>query len=123
MFFQAASLWPSIAYLSNGQPVSRRDFYVNQLRGVKLIPLTDLWTRPTDGKAPVILEQAAVQEAKAVIIYIEGLYGQGGVVRFLNSLGKARSLEAVIKTALPIEYAEFDQQWNKWIAGKWLFVG
>jgi hypothetical protein len=118
VFFQAASLWPSIAYLSNGQPVSRRDFYVNQLRSVKLIPLTDLWMWPIDEKAPATLEQAAQQEAKAVIIYIEERYGPGGVVRFLNSLGTARSLEAAIQTALPIEYAEFDQQWNKWIAGK-----
>jgi len=118
VFFQAASLWPSIAYLNNGQPVSRRDFYVDQLRGVNLIPLTDLWTWPTAEKAPATLEQTARQEAKAVIIYIEERYGPGGVVRFLNSLGTARSLEAAIKTALAIDYAEFDQQWNKWIAGK-----
>ncbi len=117
VFFQAATLWPSIAYLSNGQPVSRRDFYVNQLRSVKLIPLTDLWTWPTEGKAPATLEQAALQEAKALIIYIEERYGQGGVVSFLNSLGKARSLEAAIQTALSIKYSDFDQQWNKWIAG------
>ena len=118
VFFHAASLWPSLAYLSNGQPVSRRDFYVDQLRGVKLIPLTELWTWPTDEKAPAALDQAAMQEAKAVIIYIEERYGPDGVVRFLNALGTARSLEAAIKTALAIDYAEFDQQWNKWIAGK-----
>ena len=58
-----------------------------------------------------------MQEAQAVIIFIEEKYGRNGVVRFLNSLGTALSLEAAVTTALPIEYAEFDQQWHKWIAG------
>jgi hypothetical protein len=118
VFFQAASLWPSIAYLNNGQPVSRRDFYVDQLRGVKLFPLTNLWTWPPAGNDAATLEPAALQEAKAVIIYIEERYGPDGVVRFLNALGKARSSETAIQTALAIDYAEFDQRWTKWIAGQ-----
>ncbi len=117
VFYQSTILPPSVDMSPSGWLVSRRDFYVNQLRSVNLIPLADLWTWPTDGKAPATLEQAARQEAKAVIIFIEEKYGRDGVVRFLNSLGKAPSLETAIKTALPIEYAEFDQQWNKWIAG------
>jgi hypothetical protein len=118
VFFHAASLWPSLAYLSNGQPVSRRDFYVDQLRDVKLMPLTEMWTWPTAEQDPATVEQMATQEANAAIIFIEEKYGRDGVVRFLNALGTARSLEAAIETALPIDYAEFDQQWNQWIAGK-----
>jgi hypothetical protein len=118
VFYQSTILPPSMDLSPDGWPVSRRDFYVNQLRGVKLIPLTDLWTWPAAGHDPATVEQVATQEAKAVIIFIEEKYGRDGVVRFLNSLGKAPSLEAAITTALPIEYAEFDQQWNKWIAGK-----
>ncbi len=117
VFHQSAILPPSMDISPEGWPASRRDFYVNQLRGVKLIPLADLWTWPAAGHDPATVEQAAMQEAKAVIIFIEEKYGRDGVVRFLNSLGKARSLEAAIQTALPIEYAEFDQRWNKWIAG------
>jgi hypothetical protein len=80
--------------------------------------LTNLWTWPTAGNDAATLKPAALQEAKAVIIYIEEKYGQDGVVRFLNALGKARSSEVAIKTALAIDYAEFDQQWTQWIAGK-----
>jgi hypothetical protein len=118
VFYQSTILPPSMDLSPDGWPVSRRDHYVKQLHGAKLIPLAELWTWPAAGHDPATVEQVAMQEAKAVIIYIEERYGQGGVVRFLNSLGKARSLAAAITTALPIEYAEFDQQWNKWIAGK-----
>jgi hypothetical protein len=117
VFYQSTILPPSMDLSPDGWPVSRRDHYVKQLHGVKLIPLTELWTWPAAGYDPATAEQAATQEAKAVIIFIEEKYGRDGVVRFLNSLGKARSLEAAITTALPIEYAEFDQRWNKWIAG------
>jgi hypothetical protein len=119
VFYQSTILPPSVDMSPSGRLVSRRDFYVNQLRGVKLVPLADLWTWPTAGWSPAVAPgQAPMQEAQAVIIYIEERYGPAGVVRFLNSLGTARSLEAAIKTSLSIDYAEFDQQWGKWIAGK-----
>ncbi len=117
VFYQSTILPPSVDMSPGGRFVSRRDHYVKPLRGVKLVPLTELWTWPAAGPDPAAVEQVATQEAEAVIIFIEEKYGRDGVVRFLNSLGKARSLEAAIKTALPIEYAEFDQQWNKWIVG------
>jgi hypothetical protein len=117
VFFQSAILPPSMDISPDGWPVSRRAYYVNQLRNSGLIPLTDLWTWPTAGHDYGTLEQVATQEADAMIIYIEEKYGKDGVVHFLNALGKARSLEAAIKTALPIEYAKFNQQWTKWIAG------
>lgn len=117
-FFQRESLWPSLAYLTNGQPVSRRADYVNQLRGTSLIPLTDVWTWPKEGTFQAAVDRQALQEAKAMIIFIEEKYGRAGVIRFLNSLGTARSLETAIKTALAISYTEFDRQWNQWITGK-----
>ena len=117
-YFQAASPWPSTADLANGQPVSRRADYVNQFRDIKLIPLNDLWPWPKEGANLATVEQLATREANAMIIFIEEKYGPDGVVRFLNALGQARSLETAIKTAFSIEYVEFDQQWNKWIAGK-----
>ncbi|HTP08529.1 MAG TPA: hypothetical protein VMP08_09780 [Anaerolineae bacterium] len=118
VFYQSAILPPSMDISPDGWPVSRRARYVDQLRGTKLIALTDLWTWPSAGYYYGPLGQAATQEAEAVIIYIEEKYGRDGVVRFLNALGKARSLETAISTALPIEFAEFNQQWTKWIAGE-----
>ena len=64
------------------------------------------------------MEYAAVNETEAVVIFIEDRYGENGVVRFLNSLGKAHSLEAAIEAALPVSFGEFNQQWTKWINGK-----
>ena len=63
-------------------------------------------------------EHGAAQEAEALVIYIEERYGQDGVVRFLNSLGKARSLKDAIEAALPVSFGEFNRQWTAWITGK-----
>ena len=116
VFYQPVSLPPSAGILPNGRLDSLRGGYVNQLRGQDLPPLADLWSWPTDAHFET-LDQTAAQEAKAFVIYIEERYGKDGVVRFLNSLGKARSLKGAIEAALPVRFDEFNRQWMKWITG------
>mgnify|MGYP001767587172 CR=1 FL=1 len=38
-----------------------------------------------------------------------------GVIKLLNALGPARSIEQAIETALSVPFADFDQQWREWI--------
>ena len=64
------------------------------------------------------VEHVAAHEDEAVVIYIEKRYGQDGVVRFLNSLGKAHSLADAIEAALPVSFGEINGQWTAWITGK-----
>jgi hypothetical protein len=118
MYFQSAFLPPSVDISPKGMLVPRREHYVNQLRGENLVPLVSLWDWPTDGHYFGLLEHVAVAEAQAVVVYIEERYGREGVVRFLNSLGKAQSLDEAIETALPTSFSEFNQRWQKWIAGE-----
>ncbi len=117
MFYQPTSLPPSSAHMPDGQLIPLSQRYVEKLHREQLVPLVTLWDWPTDGQYFGPLEQVATQEAEAVVIYIEERYGQDGVVRLLNALGKAHSLEEAIEAALPVSFAEFDRQWSKWIAG------
>ena len=118
VFYQSAILPPSMDISPDGWPVSRRAYYVNPLRGENLVPLVSVWDWPTDKHAFGLLDHVAAAEAEAVVIYIEERYGQDGVVRFLNSLGKAHSLDEAIEAALPISFGEFNRLWLKWIAGE-----
>jgi hypothetical protein len=118
VFYQSAVLPPAVDISPDGWPVSRREHYVNQLRGENLVPLVSLWEWPTDGHYFGLLEHVAVAEAESIVIYIEERYGQDGVVRFLNSLGKAHALDEAIEAALPISFGEFNRLWLKWIAGE-----
>jgi len=118
LFFQPRLLPPSNARLPNGAPVSLRQRYVDLLRGENLLPLVSLWDWPTEGNYFGLLEPVAVAEAESLVIYIEDRYGKAGVVRFLNSLGKAQALDEAIDAALPVSFGEFNRQWLKWIAGE-----
>jgi hypothetical protein len=109
---------PGTARLPDGRPVSLRDRYVDMLSDETLLSLNSLWKWPTAGKGFGLLERIAVQDAEAVIIYIEEQYGPDGVVRFLNALGPAHSLAEAISAALPVSFGEFNRQWTKWIAGE-----
>jgi hypothetical protein len=115
MFYSPAFLPPASARLTDGQPVSRRENYASVLRNESLLPLLSLWDRPSQGQGFRLLQHVAVNEAEAVITYIEERYGEDGVVRFLNALGPAHSLEDAIETALPVSFGEFNRQWTQWI--------
>ena len=117
VFYQPTFLPPSSARMPDGQLISLSQRYVEQLHQEKLVPLVSLWNWPTDGHSVGLLEHVATQEAEAIVIYVEERYGQDGVVRFLNSLGKAHSLEDAIEAALPVSFGEFNRQWTMWIAG------
>ena len=118
LFYHPRLLPPSNARLPNGQPISLRQRYVDLLRGENLVPLVSLWDWPTDGHTFGLLEHVAVAEAESIVIFIEERYGKEGVVRFLNSLGKAHSLDEAIAAALPVSFGEFNRQWLRWIAGE-----
>ena len=47
---------------------------------------------------------------------IEWQYGEDGVARFLNALGRAHSLEGAIEAALPVSFGEFNRQWTGGLA-------
>ncbi len=103
--------------MPDGQLISLSQRYVEQLHREQLVPLVALWNWPADGQDSGLPEYVATQEAEAMVIYVEERYGQDGVVRFLNSLGKARSLEGAIGAALKVPFEDFNRQWTKWIAG------
>jgi hypothetical protein len=117
VFYQPTSLPPSSAHMPDGQLISLSQRYVEQLYQQQLVPLASLWNWPADGRSLGRLDHVATQEAEALVIYVEERYGQDGVVRFLNSLGKAHSLADAIEAALPVSFEEFNRQWTKWIAG------
>jgi hypothetical protein len=118
VFYQPTSLPPSSAHMPDGQLIPLSQRYVEQLHQEELIPLVSLWNWPADGQGFGLLQHVVVNQAEAIIIYIEEQYGKDGVVRFLNSLGKAHSLETAIEAALPVSFGEFNRQWTKWITGK-----
>ena len=104
--------------MPDGQLISLSQRYVEQLHQEELIPLDALWDWPTAGQGFGLLEHIAVKETEAIIIYLEEQYGAEGVVRFLNALGRAHSLEAAIEAALPVSFGEFNRQWTRWITGE-----
>ena len=118
LFYQPTILPPSSAQMPDGQLIPLNQRYVEQFRQEELVPPASLWNWPADGHTFGLLEHVATREAEAVVIFIEERYGQDGVVRFLNSLGKAHSLQDAIEAALPVSFGEFNRQWTAWITGK-----
>jgi hypothetical protein len=94
--------------------ISQRPDYVRLLQTNQRLPLDAVWNWDTRSESFGLLEYAAVNEAQAVIIFIEDRFGAEGVVQFLNALGLADSLEEAIEAALPIDYGEFLRQWRVW---------
>ena len=117
VFYQPTILPPSSTHMPDGQFIPLNQRYVERFRPDELIPLVSVWNWSTQGYFGP-LEQVATQEAQAMVIYIEERYGQDGVVRFLNALGKAHSLQDAIEAALPVSFGEFNRQWTAWITGK-----
>ncbi len=118
LFYPPEFLPAASTRLPDGEPISRRERYVNALRNESLLPLEALWNWDHHGQTLDQAPPVAVDEAEAVVIFIEDRYGKEGVVRFLNALGQAQSSKDAIETALSIPYAEFNQKWLAWIAGE-----
>lgn len=105
-------MWPGP---SQGDPDETRQFYRDQLAGAQLLPLTQLWTLPPDYLITHGHDEVIDAEIDALIAFIEERYGNGGVIKLLNALGPARSIEQAIETALSVPFADFNQQWQAWI--------
>jgi hypothetical protein len=118
LFYPPVFLPPASTRLPDGRPVSLRDNYVDMLRGETRLPLDSLWDWPSNGQGFGLLQHVAVNEAEAVIIFVEDQYKEDGVVHFLNALGRAQSLEEAIEAALPVSFEEFNRKWMLWIEGE-----
>jgi hypothetical protein len=118
LFYRRAFRPPSSARLPDGRPVSLRENYASALHNESLLPLISLWDWPIQGRGFGLLQHVAVNEAEAVVAFIADHYGEDGVVRFLNALGRAHSLEEAIEAAVPVSFGEFNRQWTRWIAAK-----
>jgi hypothetical protein len=118
LFYQPTFLPPASTRGSDGTPISLRQNYVSLLQNEQQLPLDAVWNWNRNGQAFGLLQHMAVNEARTVIIFIEDRFGEDGVVRFLNALGRAQSLEEAIESGLSIEYAEFLRQWRQWSSGE-----
>ena len=105
-------LWPGP---SQGEPGETQQFYRDVLAGAQLMPLAQLWTLPPDALMTGGDGEIVDAEIDALIALIEERYGNAGVIKFLNALGPARSIDQAIETALNVPFAEFNQQWLEWI--------
>jgi hypothetical protein len=95
--------------------VTLRKYYIDLLRDESLVPLISLWNWDRNERAFGLLQHVAVNEAEAVVAFIDERYGEDHVVRFLNALGRAQALDEAIEAALPVSFGEFNQQWMQWI--------
>jgi hypothetical protein len=114
LFYDPVTLAPSSTRSPTGELISQRPDYVRLLQTNQRLPLDAVWNWETRSESFGLLEYAAVNEAQAVIIFLEDRFGTEGVVQFLNALGRANSLEEAIEAALPIDYGEFLRQWRVW---------
>lgn len=97
---------------SQGDPAQTQQFYTDLLADQKLLPLASLWQWPPRF---ALASDVADGEVDALIAFIEQRYGAIGVVKFLNAIGPANSLQAAIETGLGVKYKELEQAWLKWI--------
>jgi hypothetical protein len=100
---------------SQGEPDATQQFYQDLLHDAKLVPLRDLWRWSSDRQIPDNQYDVIDGEIDSLIAFIEDTHGPIGVVKFLNALGPARSIDQAIETALNVPFAEFNQQWLEWI--------
>jgi hypothetical protein len=69
-------------------------------------------------KASGVVEMSPDTEAGSVVAFVQEHYGQEGVIRFFNALGKSTSLEDALEAGFQVKFGEFNRQWSRWIAGK-----
>ncbi len=118
LFYPAAFMPPASARMPDGRIVSKRETYTNLLHHGPMLPLTSLWDWPSARQGFRLMEYAVVNETEAVVIFVEDQYGTDAVVRFLNALGQAHSLEEAIEKALPTSFGEFNREWLRWVGEK-----
>jgi hypothetical protein len=128
LFLQAIATWKRSRVQNEIQPLrlfyapaflpsaARREYYRSWFKHELLLPLDALWDWPTQGRGFGLLQHVAVSEAEAIIAFLAEQHGEGGLVHFLNTLGKAQSLEEALETALPVTFEEFNRQWQQWIS-------
>lgn len=95
--------------------MSTQAFYRSRLADGELLPLADLWQRSPNVHAFAGWDGRAAVEAASLVAFIEDVHGQEWVVKFLNALGAADSLEAAIEQALSAPYGDVERQWLDWI--------
>jgi hypothetical protein len=108
LFFAAPSLF-------RPPDQTARDVFVRLFADQALVPLITLWDWPRTGPTFGQLQDTAIAEADAVITFMAERYGSEGVIKFLNALGPARSLDEAIGRGLGVKFGEFSQQWLTWI--------
>jgi hypothetical protein len=118
LFYPPAFLSPASTRGSDGELISLRPNYIRLLQNNQRLPLDSVWNWDSNERAFGLLQHVAVNEARVAIIFIEDRFGADGVVRFLNALGRAGSLEEAIEAGLSIEYSEFLKQWRQWSNGE-----
>ena len=118
LFYSPTVPPPTVPQIISWRPsVTLRKYYSDLLRDEFPVPLGSLWDWHEQGDRLVALQHIVVNEAEAVVAFIDERYGEEYVVRFLNALGRAQTLGEAIETALPVSFEEFNQQWRQWIAG------
>jgi hypothetical protein len=116
LFYPATFPPPATPQIISWRPsVTLRKYYIDLLRDESLVPLISLWNWDRNERAFGLLQHVAVNEAEAVVAFIDERYGEDHVVRFLNALGRAQALDEAIEAALPVSFGEFNQQWMQWI--------
>jgi hypothetical protein len=118
LFYPPALLSPASIRGADGELISLQPNYVRLLQNEQQLPLDSVWNWDSNGTAFGLLQHIAVNEARVVIIFIEDRFGADGVVRFLNALGHAGSLEEALEAGLSIEYGEFLKEWSQWSSGE-----
>jgi hypothetical protein len=118
LFYPPAFLSPASIRGADGELISLQANYVRLLQNDQQLPLDSVWNWDSNGTAFGLLQHIAVNEARVVIIFIEDRFGADGVVRFLNALGRAGSLEEALEAGLSIEYSEFLKEWRQWSSGE-----
>lgn len=95
--------------------VTAQAYYTRLLDMHPLVPLNALWNwQRNEDRLFGTLTGYAIDQANSVIAFINDRYGDAGVIKFLNALGPAHSLEEAVEQALAVSYSSFLVEWEKW---------
>ncbi len=100
---------------SQGDAAATQQFYRDLLADEKILPLSNLWRWPPAYTVASDLGDLVDGEVDAFIAFIEQENGNAGVIRLLNRLGPAHSLEEAVEAAFAVKYDDLEQRWLNWI--------
>ncbi len=100
---------------SQGDTAATQQFYRDLLADEKILPLPNLWHWPPAYTVTSDLGDLVDGEVDAFIAFIEQENGNAGVIRLLNRLGPAHSLEEAVGAAFAVKYGDLEQRWLNWI--------